>query len=515
MEGFRDQSRKKKNRRRRKLAAVELSDEDLACHDAVASTQEYSIGVDAWPEGYESTFEIDYTDTPYESDFDPVPGWCIDYDRDIEEGTYLMDIYSAYGTIPENVTKSFDAVDFDENLDALTWFINNVYWGDSFLDDIVAQFPLDDTTDYDECKDNISTEDAITFFELQGAVWKIVDDNSGIGTAWESLRDECIVDYLAALALQEGDGYIPDCDDEEEEIPLILVVDDDTTGEITHQVIISETKLSTLDLCDCLETIDIGDAESGAIFGDPHVKTWSGEHYDFHGVCDLVFIQNPDFGDGLGMDIQIRTVRSNQQYSSISTVAIRIGDEILEVGAHQNQMMEQIYYVNGKVGAALNTLSGYPITGSELNSKQREFTIVLNESEGEMISIKTFKDMLRVDVKNASKENFGTSIGMMGTFESGTKVGRDGITVLEDNNVFGQEWQVLPEEDMLFHEAREPQAPAQCIMPVTSSERRRLGDSSISIEEAERACSRVSQEDFDTCVFDVLALQDSEIAGAY
>jgi hypothetical protein len=45
----------------------------------------------------------------------------------------------------------------------------------------------------------------------------------------------------------------------------------------------------------------------GGAQGDPHFKTWRGQHFDFHGECDLVLLHSSEFGSGLGLDIHIRT----------------------------------------------------------------------------------------------------------------------------------------------------------------------------------------------------------------
>ena len=60
------------------------------------------------------------------------------------------------------------------------------------------------------------------------------------------------------------------------------------------------------------------------------VNTWVGEAFDYHGQCDLVLVKDPDFADGLGLDIQIRT-KLIRFWSYIKQAAIRIGDDILEI----------------------------------------------------------------------------------------------------------------------------------------------------------------------------------------
>jgi hypothetical protein len=67
--------------------------------------------------------------------------------------------------------------------------------------------------------------------------------------------------------------------------------------------------------------------------GDPHFKTWHNQWYDFHGICDLVLLENDEFDDGKGMDIVIRT-KPRYEYSFIEAAAIKLGEDILEVGSY-------------------------------------------------------------------------------------------------------------------------------------------------------------------------------------
>jgi len=252
-------------------------------------------------------------------------------------------------------------------------------------------------------------------------------------------------------------------------------------------------------------------SNSGKVVGDPHIKTWTGQLYDFHGVCDLVMLQNPDFKAGLGMDIHIRTKRT-LRWSYISSAVLRIGKETLEImgGSEDNK-----YWINGVQGGELTKLSGFAVTQHAVHRNQREFRVELN-GEKEYVLFKAFKDMIMVSVENGSADNFGRSLGLLGSFGKGEKKARDNLTIIEDNNEFGQEWQVGSDEDKLFHNLEGPQAPEKCELASTQqSIRRRLGESKLTLDDAETACSRVPPEDFDICVFDVLATDDSEIAGVY
>jgi hypothetical protein len=247
------------------------------------------------------------------------------------------------------------------------------------------------------------------------------------------------------------------------------------------------------------------------VTGDPHFRTWGGEKYDFHGVCDLVLLHNAE----LDMDVHIRSKRT-RMWSYVSAAAVRIGDDSLEVaGGSENN-----YWMNGKKGpeitqsTTLPTLvSGHTVQFNQVSSKSREFIVhVADESK---IVIKTWNGYVSVVVEGASVESYGQSVGLMGKFPHGTKLARDNSTAMEDVNAFGQEWQVLSTEPKLFHNVEGPQAPEKCEVPSSLQMRRRLGESLISKEDAEVACSRVNEEDFDLCVFDVMATNDKDAAGAY
>merc|ERR1711862_943614 len=254
-------------------------------------------------------------------------------------------------------------------------------------------------------------------------------------------------------------------------------------------------------------TAPVPSAPSGSS-GDPHFKTWSHERYDFHGACDLVLLQAPDFGHGLGMDIHLRT-KFTGQWSYIDTAVIKIGDDVLEVkgGRTKNR-----YWFNKKpLGDLDDGISGFPIVFKSVTSVVRQFTIELGGDE--KIVVKTWKAFVAVDVLNGSEQNFGKSVGMMGTFGDGRRVGRDKVTVFTDANEFGQEWQVLASEPMLFHDVQGTQAPKRCAMPDTTQ--RKLRETVISQQDAETACARIVGQDHQDCIFDVLATGDTEAVQAY
>jgi len=254
--------------------------------------------------------------------------------------------------------------------------------------------------------------------------------------------------------------------------------------------------------------------EEPEVKGDPHFKTWSGEKYDFHGICDLVLLTNREFSNNRGMDIHIRS-KKTRQWSYISNVALRIGDDVFEVAGRN-----QGYWINkiqGEVVSSGETLSqaisGFPIRYERTSEKSETYTVQLGDVEA--IEVRTWNAMVGVKMIGATADNFQNSLGLLGSYGKGIKLGRDSTTVYDDNDVFGQQWQVQPLELTLFHEIDGPQAPQFCEIPSAVELRRRLAETTISIEDAQAACERVNPDDLELCVFDVMATNDKESSGAY
>jgi hypothetical protein len=218
---------------------------------------------------------------------------------------------------------------------------------------------------------------------------------------------------------------------------------------------------------------------------DPHIKSWDGTWYDYHGQCDLVLIQAP----ALDMDVHARTT-IRYDYSFIASAATRIGSDVLEVAGWGE------YFFNGVLGAELPpTISGYDLSHTRVDEKRHLFEIRI--SKDETIVLATFKDWVSVKIDSQSHEHFGDSVGLLGSFHDGAHLARDGETVIMDPNEFGQEWQVLHTEPKLFQTLRSPQHPeAACILPDSkaASASRRLGQT-VAEEAAKMACAIWDGED--------------------
>lgn len=231
--------------------------------------------------------------------------------------------------------------------------------------------------------------------------------------------------------------------------------------------------------------------------------------FDFHGQCDLIYLENPEFGNNEeGLTVHVRT-SPRYQYSYIESAAIDIGGDVLEIGAWGE------FFLNGVGNSAgedvdmpdIKLGGQYPVTHLQINKKRHKFEVDL--LDGQKIEVTTFKDMVNVKFDNAKYDHFKNSVGLLGKFGTGEKLGRNG-TLIEDTNSFGMEWQVTSET--IFQTSRHPQYPMQCIMPSPKSDARRLG-ASIAEDAANAACEEWGDMK-EQCVFDVMATGDLELAAA-
>mmetsp|Transcript_24191 Transcript_24191/g.59226 ORF Transcript_24191/g.59226 Transcript_24191/m.59226 type:complete len:1073 (+) Transcript_24191:176-3394(+) len=255
--------------------------------------------------------------------------------------------------------------------------------------------------------------------------------------------------------------------------------------------------------------------------GDPHFRTWKGEHFEFHGQCDVVMAKVKNFANqiGIDLDIHLRT-KMVRFWSYIEAVAIRIGNDILEVkgsAAAQEDGDEKLHYwSNYEHRGDLTDLAGFPVT---ISPRRNKYTIDLESAyPGQKIEISTFKEFVSVKVVGATEDSFGKSVGMTGDFDTGKTLARDGVTELNCFNELGQEWQVLPSDGKLFHKMSRPQFPEHCFLPEDprGERARRLAESNITEEAAEAACAQLKDElDRKDCVYDILATQDMDMVGAY
>ncbi|CAJ1934981.1 unnamed protein product [Cylindrotheca closterium] len=183
--------------------------------------------------------------------------------------------------------------------------------------------------------------------------------------------------------------------------------------------------------------------------------------------------------------------------------------------------MKPKYWFNFDYQEDTKTIGGFPLRITEGYGANRKhgFEIDLTSKyPGVKIMIGTMKEFVKIEFIGASVEAFGSAVGMLGDFETGKTFARDGATVLDDFNDFGNEWQIQPSDNMLFHDISNPQFPKRCVLPEDPQGQRRrlLTEASVSIEDAEKACASLTDAiDRKDCVYDIIATQDMDMAGAY
>eukprot|EP00526_Cylindrotheca_closterium_P001023 CAMPEP_0113617410 /NCGR_PEP_ID=MMETSP0017_2-20120614/8766_1 /TAXON_ID=2856 /ORGANISM="Cylindrotheca closterium" /LENGTH=551 /DNA_ID=CAMNT_0000526805 /DNA_START=68 /DNA_END=1726 /DNA_ORIENTATION=+ /assembly_acc=CAM_ASM_000147 len=282
------------------------------------------------------------------------------------------------------------------------------------------------------------------------------------------------------------------------------------------------------DVPDSSELPDIGPSNTPQISdaggqGDPHFKTWRNEHFEYHGQCDLILAMDSNFADGLGLDVQIRT-KVIRYWSYIKSVAIRIGADILEIEGNGDISYQDLrYWINMELRGPVETVGGFPVIFKVPKEKaMMKQTVLIDLSSkypGAKIEIQVWKEFVKINFQNPTDEAFGNTVGMLGDFNNGKTLGRDGVTVLDDYMLLGEEWQVLPADNMLFHSTEEPQFPSKCIEPEDPQgerRRRRLGEMVVTEEQAEKACAGAPDKiDRKDCVYDIMATQRLDMAAAY
>lgn len=253
--------------------------------------------------------------------------------------------------------------------------------------------------------------------------------------------------------------------------------------------------------------------------GDPHFRTWAGKKYDFHGHCDLVLLDNIKFANGMGLSIHIRSDPFKKIFSYIPRVAIRIGQDVLEIGPRGE------HFLNGRAGDQNNliveSIAGFPLHYSPPPKRglSRTYTILLGKYT--RLIIREKQGWQRIAITGATSAEFASSTGLMGSYGTGEWYGRDGEIIFDSINDYGMEWKVTEKDGFLF-QTPSPY-PDKCEIlteddGVMEQRGRRLSESSITREQAMEACFKwVSEEDLDECIFDVMVAEDLGIAelGSY
>jgi len=235
------------------------------------------------------------------------------------------------------------------------------------------------------------------------------------------------------------------------------------------------------------------------------------------GECDLHLLHAPYFdGPDRDLTIDIRT-KIRYSYSYIESAVVKIGEDTLQVSSYGDYMLNGV----SRADLANATISDFPIVHSHPMERVHQFEIQVSGEE--KIVLKTFKDMVSVNVQKAEAQRFHGSLGMMGQFETGKLMAPDGKTIISDPNALAAQWQVRQDEPSYFQVKRAPQHPQPCKLPLDGADgglegvkarRRRLGASVIERDAAEVACAGWPKEMKEMCVHDTMAAGDLGLAKA-
>ena len=259
-------------------------------------------------------------------------------------------------------------------------------------------------------------------------------------------------------------------------------------------------------------------------FPDPHFKTFTGVYFSFHGHCDLVLMHSKIMfeSESAGLAVHVRTTRIDSprgvSYSYISGAAVQIGNRVIEVSD------DGVLFIDGHTAfendEETTLFAGYTLKRSIKGTKGHIVVFDLDLLDGKAIEIRsnTKTRMVFVDVEGHFAGSEGLLGAPMGEDDTGL-LSRDGSFDMTGNwNAFGEEWQVLDTEPMLFRERRAPQHPAGCVYESSGKQknvRRRLVDDAateVTLAIATEACTKAVGNMKDFCVEDVMATGDLELA---
>eukprot|EP00980_Cylindrotheca_fusiformis_P000531 scaffold131_cov125-Cylindrotheca_fusiformis.AAC.8 len=259
----------------------------------------------------------------------------------------------------------------------------------------------------------------------------------------------------APTPVASGDPTAAPITSEPTSAPTLVASGEPTTAPITSEPTAAPTPVASGDPTTAPITSEptaaptnLEGTTSGSL-GDPHFRTWTNEHFEYHGQCDLMLATDPNFADGLGLDVQIRT-KLVRFWSYIQTAAIRIGDDIFEFqgDAFPEESSGPKYWFNLEYHGKLDTIGGFPIVMTRNSVLKTMFEIDLHSKyPGQKIIIGAYKEFVRVDFRNGSEESYGDVVGLLGNFKTGETLSRDGEKVIDNFTELGQEWQLRPTDN--------------------------------------------------------------------
>ena len=202
--------------------------------------------------GFISTYDMGYGPGVYEA-------WCIDNDHTIGLGTdYAGYLYSSYDPLPSWLVGP-GLIEYPENFDKVNYLINHFESGQ-----LVQPVEVDCAPRLDPATGLPSAPEALTYSDLQRAIWSYMDDNQSTSGLinWSQWR----VNALLCETNAGGEGFVPGCAQK----VVFLVV---PAGTFNIQVVIGQPVIGEVVVsCTSSGGTAWGDGKFGAQF--PGAKQW-------------------------------------------------------------------------------------------------------------------------------------------------------------------------------------------------------------------------------------------------
>ena len=250
---------------------------------------------------------------------------------------------------------------------------------------------------------------------------------------------------------------------------------------------------------------------------DPHITTFRGQQYSWHGQCDVIMMRSPSFN----IELHARTTRKDGRkisYSYISAIAMKIGDDVVEARSDGSLMINGIISLENDTSTIIG---GDTTISKSFNGKKKKIVVYdLKNIAGDMdktmqIRVNQKTGMVNIEVSNS----FPDSVGLLGSPSVDALFARDQETNLHgDWNALAEEWQVRDSKLSLFMDKeRFPQHPSGCVYEVAGKTKNNLRhhlleDFGVTLEMANKACAHAVGRNKEFCVDDVMATGDLEIA---
>jgi len=234
--------------------------------------------------------------------------------------------------------------------------------------------------------------------------------------------------------------------------------------------------------------------------GDPHYTTWSGTSFSYHGQCDIVLAKSDRAAPGAGIHVHVRT-QIRDSYSFVKAVAVRVNSFTFEMEGKDK------FHINGepldRPPSNLN-FGAFKLTrvrNAPWCKKKCSNAVIYRISldADDYVEVVYWAEVLHVEFNG---KIFEDSTGLLG---SKGFVDRKGNLITKVND-FGQEWQVKDSDPKIFTMQEKKE---YCVVPKVAIDP--LRESKYS-RDAKRACSHVSGDLHDMCIFDVIATGNVDIA---